>query len=128
MDADALRSGERLFGEVGCAACHIPELRTGDHEIDVLSRVRVRLYSDMLLHDLGEELAGVCGPGAAPTEHRTARLWGLGRRSIYLHDGRARSLTDAIGFHGGEASAARARFRSLSEADTDLLLRFLEAL
>lgn len=125
---DSLMAGEALFGSVGCAGCHTPALTTGPSAVPALDRVEVGLYSDLLLHDLGPELSGVCGPGAAPTEHRTARLWGLGLRTEYLHDGRARTLEEAVGFHGGEATASRAAFEGLDPGDRRRLIRFLESL
>jgi CxxC motif-containing protein (DUF1111 family) len=125
---DSVTAGEDLFGEVGCADCHTPALKTGRSEVSALSRVDVPLYSDLLLHDLGPELAGVCGPGAAPTEHRTARLWGLGLRTEYLHDGRAGTLEEAVSLHGGEAAASRAAFDGLATDDRRRLIRFLESL
>ena len=127
-DRDAIDAGEIIFRETGCAACHVPELETGAHAVPALSRVRVPLYSDLLLHDLGPGLSGVCGPGAAPTEHRTARLWGLGLRRAFLHDGRASSLPAAVEAHGGEGAASREAFRGLSEPDLRRLLLFLESL
>ncbi|MEJ2539267.1 MAG: di-heme oxidoredictase family protein [Gemmatimonadota bacterium] len=125
---DSVDAGERLFGRVGCDGCHVPELRTGRDDTSALSRVAVPLYSDLLLHDLGPELAGVCAPGAAPAEHRTSRLWGIGLRDEFLHDGRARSLEDAIRYHGGEASASRTAFQALGAGDRRRLVRFLESL
>ncbi len=127
-EADSIRRGGAVFREVGCASCHVPELRTDRHDIAALSRVPVPLYSDLLLHDLGPALAGVCGPGASPTEHRTARLWGLGSRRVFLHDGRASTLEDAIDLHGGEASEARSLFSILSAPDVRSLILFLRSL
>lgn len=125
---DSIRAGEDLFDRVGCADCHTPVLATGPSDIAALDRADVPLYSDLLLHDLGSDLAGVCGPGAAPTEHRTARLWGLGLRSEYLHDGRARTLEEAVAFHGGEAAASRATFDGLTPGERRRLIQFLESL
>ncbi len=124
---DSVVAGEAIFRDIGCGSCHVPVLETGPHEVPALSRVRVPLYSDLLLHDLGPALAGVCGPGASPTEHRTARLWGLGLRGVFLHDGRAPTLGDAIEAHGGEAEGTRAAFRDLPAADRRRLIRFLES-
>ncbi len=120
--------GERVFQDAGCAACHTPELRTGPSESKALDRVAVRAYSDFLLHDLGPELASVCGLRAAPSEWRTAPLWGLRHRGSYLHDGRATDLAAAIEAHGGEAESSRQRWRALSEADRNALLAFLRSL
>lgn len=127
-DQDSIVAGEGLFESVGCAGCHTPTLETGPSNLPALNRAEVALYSDLLLHDLGPELAGVCGPGAAPTEHRTARLWGLGLRTEFLHDGRARTLEEAVAYHGGEAAAAKAAFDGLTTEDQRRLIRFLESL
>ncbi|HEX7052242.1 MAG TPA: di-heme oxidoredictase family protein, partial [Longimicrobiales bacterium] len=104
--------GERLFHAIGCASCHVPTMRTGRSDVEALDRRTVSLYSDLLLHDLGPELAGVCGRDAGPAEFRTGILMGLIYRDAYLHDGRTRNLTEAILLHGGEATAAREAFRA----------------
>jgi len=127
-EAQAIRAGEELFRTVGCVGCHVSEMRTGPHPVEALSEVTVPLYSDLRLHDLGEEVEGVCAAGASPAEHRTAPLWGLGGRPIFLHDGRAGSIAAAIAFHGGEAAAARAAFAALSDEDRLQLLAFLGSL
>jgi CxxC motif-containing protein (DUF1111 family) len=88
----------------------------------------VTFYSDFLLHDLGNEVSGVCGPDASPTEHRTGILMGVGLRSLYLHSGEATSLEEAILRHGGEALNAREAFQGLSEIDRYYLIRFLKTL
>jgi len=120
--------GERIFGLAGCAACHVPWFDTPADGPAALRNKRFRLYSDLLLHEMGPELAGPCAPGTTPTEWKTARLVGLGLRFDFLHDGRARSIADAIMLHGGEAAAARDAFRRLpGEAQTQLL-RFLQSL
>jgi CxxC motif-containing protein (DUF1111 family) len=128
LEAQAIAAGEELFRAVGCVGCHVPEMHTGPHPVEALSRVAVPLYSDLLLHDLGEEMEGVCATGASPSEHRTAPLWGLGGRPIFLHDGRAASIAAAIAFHGGEAAAARAAFAALSQEERVQLLAFLASL
>lgn len=126
--ADSIRRGEQLFGEIGCTGCHVPALATGDHEIPALRSKTVNLYSDLLLHDLGPALGTVCGPNASPSEHRTTPLWGLRFRDVYLHDGRATRLEEAIGMHGGEAESARRAVSELSTTDRALLIRFLRSL
>lgn len=120
--------GEAIFGESGCAACHVPVLETGDHPVDALSGKAVAFYSDFLLHDLGPEAAGVCGPDAAPTEVRTGILMGVGLRDLFLHSGDVTSLEEAILRHGGEGERARNAFQGLSELDRHYLIRFLETL
>lgn len=120
--------GERLFAAVGCAACHTPVLRTGRSPAKVFDRKPVALYSDLLLHDLGPELANVCGLGATPAELRTAPLMGLRHRRVYLHDGRTGNLFEAIRLHAGEASASVAAFDRLSRLDQEAVIRFLGTL
>jgi len=113
-------AGRRLFEATGCATCHTPALRAGD----------ALPWSDLLLHDMGEDLADFTPRGAAlPTRWRTAPLWGLGeRRGALLHDGRARDAEEAILWHGGEARPARERFRALPARDRRSLLDFLDSL
>lgn len=127
-DRRMIERGETLFDDIGCTSCHTPSMTTGPSDIAALDRRRVDLYSDLLLHDMGPELATVCAPGASPTELRTEPLMGLGRRSLYLHDSRTNDLSEAIGFHGGEAAPARERFRALSELERHALIRFLQSL
>jgi CxxC motif-containing protein (DUF1111 family) len=124
----AVARGEALFLSLGCTSCHVPELMTGSSEVAALDRVPARLYSDFLLHDMGPDLVGTCGPGAAPQEYRTEPLAGLGRRRIFLHDGRTRSLAEAIGLHGGEGATARDAFQGLDRVTQEDLLRFLRSL
>lgn len=120
--------GEVLFHRAGCAGCHVPVLETGPQPVEALSEKSVAFYSDFLLHDLGPEAAGVCGPDAAPTELRTGILMGVGLRDRYFHDGGAGSLEEAILRHGGEAQGARGAFHDLSELERHYLIRFLETL
>lgn len=127
-DRRMIRRGAALFREIGCADCHVPTMTAGPSRIAALDRKPVALYSDLLLHDMGPALANVCTPAASPTELRTEPLMGLGRRTSYLHDGRAKDLPTAIRLHGGEAAAARARFDSLDELAQHALLRFLRSL
>lgn len=125
---DSILRGEVVFEEVGCASCHTPSLQTGRSEVAALDRKVVPLYSDLLLHDLGPELASVCAPGVAPTEHRTAILAGLRHRGELMYDGRARSPEQAVLLHGGEASGVREAFQALDPESRALLLRFLGSL
>lgn len=127
-ERDTVRRGRRTFDQLGCAGCHVPQMRTGRSGVAALDRKEVALYSDLLLHDLGPELADVCGPSASPSEFRTARLLGLRFRTRFMHDGRAPMLEDAILLHGGEARAARDRFQRLSSAARQYLFRFLNSL
>jgi CxxC motif-containing protein (DUF1111 family) len=120
--------GRRLFDAVGCNQCHTPFLKTGPSEVPALDRQRVYLYSDLLLHDMGEELASTCGPTASPTEFRTEMLWGLRFRDQFMHDGRARTVREAIELHGGTSGESRERFRNLSPTGKLAVIRFLDTL
>ncbi|MGH7529329.1 MAG: di-heme oxidoredictase family protein [Gemmatimonadales bacterium] len=125
---DTLARGEALFGSLGCAACHTPALRTGDHTVPALAQREVRLYSDLLLHDMGPGLADVCGPVATPAEVRTEPLMGLRHRTRFLHDGRTSDLREAILAHGGEAERARRSFTRLPWLRQEQLVIFLRSL
>lgn len=127
-DSAAIRRGERLFSAIGCTGCHVPAMTTGRNPVAALDRKRVTIYSDLLLHDMGPELANVCAPAATPAELRTEPLVGLGHRVRYLHDGRTRDLHEAIRLHGGEAATARDRYLGLDELDRNRLIRFLRSL
>ncbi len=128
--------GDEIFTEIKCSSCHIPSLQTGPSDIPQLENVNVKLYSDLLLHDMGPELADYRPDrDATGTEWRTTPLWGLrvageilGRNVNYLHDGRTSDLTEAIRLHGGEAEASRNEFLNLSEADRNALIAFLLSL
>lgn len=126
--ADTLVAGRRLFGALGCPACHTPSMRTGASEIVALDRKTVPLYSDLLLHDMGPDLADVCGQDAAPGEIRTEMLMGIRHRERFLHDGRTMDLREAILAHGGEALAASNAFAGLSWLHQEYVLRFLQSL
>ena len=119
MDPTA-RRGEALFESIGCAKCHIPNLVTNGEPVFA--------YTDLLLHDMGLDLADGIVQGAAMGQHfRTAALWGLRHHAPYLHDGRADTIDEAIRAHGGpEADAVRIAYESLNSADRDAVLAFLE--
>lgn len=125
---DSVDEGSLTFVEIGCAKCHTPTMHTGDNEVAALDRKTAHLYSDMLLHDMGPDLADVCGPDAAPAEYLTTRLWGLRYRAQYMHDGRTTRLEDAIEAHGGESAASRDAWRALTADRRTMLLRFLRSL
>jgi len=94
---ESIGRGRSLFGSVGCALCHTPTLRTGNTTVAALRNQDVNLYSDMLLHDMGDGLAdGVSQGQAGPREFRSSPLWGLGQRIFFLHDGRTSDLKEAI--------------------------------
>ncbi|BCU79277.1 hypothetical protein llg_39920 [Luteolibacter sp. LG18] len=131
-----VRRGREVFNELRCAACHVPELTTGEwREFPELSGQTIHPYTDLLLHDLGEELDdGRPVFDASGREWRTPPLWGLGLvpkvngHNTLLHDGRARGVAEAILWHGGEAGPSRDQFRSLPKADREALVRFIESL
>ncbi len=123
-----VRLGEKIFAGIGCAACHVPALRTGPSDVPALSNRLVRAYADMLLHDMGPELADICFGIASPSEFRTEPLMGLRLSQVFLHDGRAPSIEAAIELHGGEGSVARNAFIALPEHKRRALLAFLRGL
>lgn len=121
----AHHDGERLFLATGCADCHRPQLPGKDGA--------VRAYTDLLLHDMGPALdGGATEPSVARTEWRTAPLWGISRTLAngagLLHDGRARTVVDAIRLHDGEAARSRTRFESLTTSERRKLITFLNSL
>jgi len=134
-DAQVAR-GAALFSLAGCDGCHTPTLETGDYAaLPALSRQTIHPYTDLLLHDMGEGLAdGRPDFRAGPREWRTAALWGLGlSRTVngndsLLHDGRARNISEAILWHGGEAQGSRDAFGSMSKAEREALFAFLRSL
>lgn len=130
-----VEQGEQIFYEIGCATCHVATMTTGDSDIPSLSDQVIHAYTDLLLHDMGPGLADD-RPDFLATgqEWRTAPLWGIGLvetvngHTRYMHDGRARSLEEAIFWHGGEAEGARNRAAELSDEQMDALLAFLGSL
>jgi len=127
-DRKLIERGEQVFNEIGCDACHTPVLYTGPNDVAALDRKPVPLYSDLLLHDMGPELADVCGPTATPNEIRTEMLWGMRQRDRLMHDGRVEDPRDAILLHGGESALSRAYFLQLDIAAQTALIRFLWSL
>lgn len=129
-------TGQALFTSAGCAKCHNPQINTGaNHPYAELRNQTIWPYSDLLLHDMGSGLAAAMGEGdALNSEWRTAPLWNISYRKdvsggeAYLHDGRARNLSEAILWHGGEAESAKEAFRTMSVANRDALLKFLQSL
>lgn len=135
-DTQALQ-GEALFASAGCVACHTASLPTSSrHPFAELRNQTIRPYTDLLLHDMGPGLADTLGEGqASGAEWRTAPLWSIGLTAgasggaeAYLHDGRARTLSEAILWHGGEAEAAKENFRTMSSALRAALLKFIQSL
>ncbi len=129
--------GEKLFEEAQCAACHLPTLKTATEfsALPQLANQVFHAYTDLLLHDMGDELAdGRPDFAASPREWRTAPLWGLGLSKIVsgssamLHDGRARDAEEAILWHGGEASVSRDAFIAMNKKDRVAMLKFLDSI
>ncbi len=121
----AARAGALTFLRIGCASCHVPVLVTGPSPVRALSLRVVAAYTDLLLHDMGPDLADICLGAAQPSEFRTEPLMGLRLGTAFLHDGRASTIAQAIELHGGEATASRDRFLRLSPFARGALLRFL---
>jgi CxxC motif-containing protein (DUF1111 family) len=125
--------GRALFESVQCGVCHVPAFTTSpEYPLPALAGVRAEVYTDLLLHDLGASLAdGVTEGGAGPREFRTAPLIGLRFLPRLLHDGRAKSVEQAILAHGADDSEAKdsvAAFRALSATERAALLAFVETL
>lgn len=123
------KKGEKLFNKIGCIKCHISSFKLSNGYI-------IKPFSDMLLHDMGDELSdGRVEFKANENEFRTTPLWGIGKhkfilnRSIeFLHDGRARSIEEAILWHGGEAKKSRDHFMKLSKYNRDDLIKYINQL
>jgi CxxC motif-containing protein (DUF1111 family) len=135
LEDDAVRRGAELMVQSGCTACHVARHETGEHPIVALSGQEILPFTDLLLHDMGEGLAdGRPEFEASGSEWRTPPLWGIGLvetvngHTNFLHDGRARSLEEAILWHGGEGAAARDAFKALTAEEREALIRFLESL
>ncbi|WP_235835208.1 di-heme oxidoredictase family protein [Piscinibacter terrae] len=132
-------AGAKLFESNRCTACHASSMKTGGNsELAEVRNQVIKPYTDMLLHDMGPDLADNLVEGQATgSMWRTSALWGIGYTERvaggagkvgYLHDSRARTLQEAILWHGGEATASRQRFEALSKADREALLAFLGSL
>lgn len=148
-------AGENVFENIGCQSCHRDTYTTSEyHPLAELRSQTIHPYTDMLLHDMGPGLADSLGEGSANgSEWRTAPLWGLGlarqvmlgdakandsvtlpidpndvNRIGYLHDGRARTIDEAIRWHGGEAETSKLAYEALTSANKNALIAFLESL
>jgi CxxC motif-containing protein (DUF1111 family) len=139
VDPAKVAAGAKVFQNVRCTSCHAADMKTGpSNPLAELRSQAIKPYTDLLLHDMGAGLADNFVEGqASGSQWRTAPLWGIGYTERvmgtagqvgYLHDGRARTLTEAVMWHGGEADAARQRFKALSASDRDALLAFLRSL
>jgi CxxC motif-containing protein (DUF1111 family) len=135
-DKPEVMRGEALFVSTGCAMCHVPEWRTGKYAaVPQISNQRIKPYTDLLLHDMGPDLAdGRPDFKASGSDWRTPPLWGIGlskqvsASTSFLHDGRARNVLEAIVWHGGEAEASRDKFTALPAPQRQDLLEFLNSL
>jgi len=139
-DTPSIANGRATFTKIGCAHCHTPSLTTGKMIASgsskvpsaALSNQTAHLWSDLLVHHMGEALAdGITQGGAGPDEFRTAPLWGVGQRIFFLHDGRTSDLVEAIKDHkskGSEANRVIDHFHKLSTQDQQDILNFLRAL
>jgi CxxC motif-containing protein (DUF1111 family) len=133
--ATSIANGRALFtstSSTGCALCHTPKLSTASAASAALSNQQVNLFSDLLVHHMGSNLADDIAQGqAGPDEFRTAPLWGLGQRIFFLHDGRTTDLLAVIQAHsstGSEANSVIANFNALSPSQKQDLLNFLRSL
>ncbi len=136
IDDARVLTGKRLFYEADCAGCHTPKFVTGRDSIGKEQSFQlIWPYSDLLLHDMGGGLADGRAEGTATgREWRTQPLWGIGLtetvngHTLFLHDGRARNLLEAILWHGGEAEAAKQRVVNMTREERGALLTFLRSL
>lgn len=136
LELPQVKRGEQLFQQAGCAACHVPELRTGDYPLlPIIANTTFRAFTDLLLHDMGEDLAdGRPDFLAGPRDWRTPPLWGIGLSAQVngsphlLHDGRARNVLEAILWHGGEAKAAKDAFSKMPADEREALISFVNAI
>jgi CxxC motif-containing protein (DUF1111 family) len=134
-DDPQVKRGEQLFRGIGCVGCHMPAQVAGTDTYPALAGQVFHPFTDLLVHDMGEGLADNRPDFAASgREWRTAPLWGIGLMhdvgefNYYLHDGRARSIPEAILWHGGEAENAREVFRNLAKAQRDDIVAFINSL
>ncbi len=136
LDGATEQRGERLFYQAQCATCHLPRLVTGNaSEHPEFNDVVIHPYTDLLLHDMGADLADNRPDFEADgQEWRTPPLWGIGlvenvnKHTFFLHDGRARNFAEAILWHGGEAEQSKEQFVAMEEGDREALVQFLNSL
>lgn len=135
-ESNSILEGKQLFTTIGCSKCHRPEMKTGNSSIAAIANKVFYPYSDFLLHDMGSSLNDGYTEGSAKTyEWRTPPLWGVGLSKnsqggqyFLLHDGRARSIEEAILLHGGEGIQSRSNYEALTDEEKTKLIRFLESL
>lgn len=136
LDKPKAQQGRSLFYQSGCEGCHTASYTTAkDYPVKSLAGQRIWPYTDLALHDMGEALAdGIQEYSANGREWRTPPLWGLGlalkfrKQQGYLHDGRARSLEEAILWHGGEAERSKQHFMQLNQTERQAMIAFLQAI
>jgi CxxC motif-containing protein (DUF1111 family) len=136
LEDPKVQDGARLFASAGCAACHRATFTTSEvPNAPWLSNQTIHAFTDLLLHDMGPELADNRADfEASGSEWRTPPLWGIGLQHAvnghtrYMHDGRARDANEAILWHGGEAEAAREAYKKMSKLERTALLKFLDSL
>jgi CxxC motif-containing protein (DUF1111 family) len=121
--------GQNLFTQINCVACHKASMQTGSSTVSLaLAFKNVPLYSDLLLHHMGMLGDGIVQAQAGADEMRTAPLWGLRARAPYLHDGRAKTIMEAILMHGGEARIIEQRFSGLLDSQQHAIIAFLNSI
>jgi CxxC motif-containing protein (DUF1111 family) len=136
QDNPDVRAGRQLFEQANCVACHKPTLKTGFSPIDAIAFKEFHPYTDLLLHDMGPALDDGYTEGyALSSEWKTPPLWGIGLAKhsqggqyYLLHDGRARSIEEAILYHGGEAENSKNNYVNLTQSEKNQLLKFIESL
>jgi CxxC motif-containing protein (DUF1111 family) len=136
QDNSDVQAGKALFEKISCGKCHIPEMKTGNFPITALSNKTFFPFTDLLLHDMGPGLNDGYTEGSALTaEWRTPALWGLGLSQnsqggqlFLMHDGRAKTIEQAITMHGGEAQQSKDGFLQLNATQKAQLIKFLESL
>ncbi|MCB0687846.1 MAG: thiol oxidoreductase [Saprospiraceae bacterium] len=135
QDAPEVIKGKQIFEEARCSSCHLPKHVTGHHDLEELAYQTIYPYTDLLLHDMGPDLADNRPDFLADgSEWRTPPLWGIGLTQIvnpnatFLHDGRANNLEEAILWHGGEAKSSVEHYLKLSKSDRQSLISFLSSL
>ncbi|KAB1158569.1 c-type cytochrome [Tenacibaculum aiptasiae] len=132
---EKVQRGATIFNQINCASCHTPKQQTQTASISALANQTIWPYTDMLLHDMGDGLADNRGDFLANgKEWKTRPLWGIGLTQVvnghtnFLHDGRARNITEAILWHDGEAKQSKEAFKQLTKKDRDELLAFINSL
>lgn len=135
-DKPEVKTGKGLFKEIGCNSCHITEFTTRNHpKVAEVSNQKIHPYTDLLLHDMGDELSDNRPDfNSNGNDWRTPPLWGIGLVEIvnghtfFLHDGRARTLEEAILWHNGEGKKSKEKFMNLDKTNRNALISFLNSL